>query len=212
MTFAIPDGLTEYEADIPLTWSPDDPKPWLYYIEASIHHADYDEHQVSRENTYEATDPGPYVGPSYGNTPIDFAIVRTDGGVGAVSIQWQAIGTGAHPADGADFMGFAYSDYSNSGALTAQYTGGAMPSGTLEIPDGIESTILSLLVTADSDAESTEFFGIELVGSPPAEVRSSQIIVGVGGYAPTLGGVILNDDPAPAVTALEITSLTLTLP
>lgn len=101
-------------------------------------------------------------------TAFNFTVSRSGSTVGAASVDYTVLGSGASPANAADF-------------------GGAFPSGTVTIADGQTSaTVTVILVSHDSLVENNETF--ELVLSNPAALYT----IATG----TATSTITNDDTA----------------
>jgi Ca2+-binding RTX toxin-like protein len=100
-----------------------------------------------------------------GGTTYSYVVTRTGDASGAASVQWSVNGSGANAAVAADF------------------TGAALPSGTLSFAAGENSKTLSFAVAADSSVEATETFDVNLTSATGA-------LLGVT----KAQGVIVNDD------------------
>lgn len=84
-----------------------------------------------------------------GTTAFTFTITRSGSLDQAKTVDWAVTGAGAHPADGADFLG------------------GALPSGTLTLPAGQASVTLTINVLGDVLAEFDEGFTVTLSNPSP---------------------------------------------
>lgn len=76
-------------------------------------------------------------------TPFTFNVTRSGNTSGAATVDYAVTGSGAHPADAADF-------------------GGTLPSGTVSFAPGEASKVVTILVTGDSVLEEDEGFTITL--------------------------------------------------
>lgn len=106
-----------------------------------------------------------------GNTPFTFAVTRTGDTSGATTANWTVTGTGANPANAADF-------------------GGALPSGTVSFGVGETTKDITVNVSGDVVGELNENFAVTLSNlSAPATINTA-----------TAAGSILNDDKGLAIT------------
>ena len=112
-----------------------------------------------------------------GSTPFTFTITRSDSLTAAINVAWQVTGTGANPADAADF------------ASAVLDTG---PSGNIAFAAGEASKTLTVNVRGDTLVEANESFLVSV--SSPAN------------GAATAMGVIRNDDGAPAISIAATTA------
>ena len=112
-----------------------------------------------------------------GSTPFTFTITRSDSLTAAINVAWQVTGTGANPADAADF------------ASAVLDTG---PSGNIAFAAGEASKALTVNVRGDTLVEANESFLVSV--SSPAN------------GAATAMGVIRNDDGAPAISIAATTA------
>jgi hypothetical protein len=101
-----------------------------------------------------------------GTTGYTFTVSRTGGTAGAVTVDYAVTGTGG--LDAADF-------------------GGALPSGTVTIPDGQSSVTLTIDVSGDTTLEDDEDFTVTL-SNPSANAAIATA---------TAEGTIQNDEPVP---------------
>ena len=98
---------------------------------------------------------------------MTFTVNRTGGSDGAVTLNYAVTGSGAHPANAADF-------------------GGTLPSGTVMFADGETSKTITITPSNDSTYESDETFTLTI----------SNPTFGTIGTA-TATGTITNDEPVP---------------
>src|SRR5207237_6472216 len=109
-----------------------------------------------------------------GTTPFTFTVTRAGGTSGASSVSWQ-VGAGASPsADGGDF------------------SGGVLPSGTVNFAAGDTSKTITVNVVADATVEHNENFVVTLSNATGASIDPQHT---------SANGVIHNDDPTPAFDA-----------
>ena len=101
-----------------------------------------------------------------GSTPFTFTVSRTGETGTAVSVDWSVAGAAVNGADGGDF------------------TGGALPGGTIKFASGQVSQVLTVDVSGDLVAEADEGFTVTL--SQPSDGAA----IGAG----TAAALILNDD------------------
>lgn len=80
-------------------------------------------------------------------TVFRFTVTRSGDTTSAASIDWSVAGSGAAPADGADFVG------------------GVLPTGTLHFAAGETSKVLEIAVNGDDIGESDEQFTVQLSSS-----------------------------------------------
>lgn len=80
-------------------------------------------------------------------TVFRFTVTRSGDTTSAASIDWSVAGSGAAPADGADFVG------------------GVLPTGTLHFAAGETSKVLEIAVNGDDLGESDEQFTVQLSSS-----------------------------------------------
>ena len=110
-----------------------------------------------------------------GNTSFTFSVARSSSS-GTASVAWAVTGSGANPADAADF-------------------GGTLPSGTVSFADTEASKVVTVNVSGDTSVESGEGFAFTL---------SSVGIVGLVLGSPTSAtGTIQNDDSSISIAALS---------
>src|SRR5262249_25959073 len=93
----------------------------------------------------------------------------------AASVAWSVAGSGAHPADAADFQG------------------GALPSGTLSFAAGETSKVITVNVAGDAAVESDESFTLTLANASGAALGTA-----------TATGTITNDDAASGGTGGQL--------
>ena len=105
-----------------------------------------------------------------GPRAFSFTVSRTGDASAAVGASFAVTGSGAAPADASDF------------------TGGALPAGTVALAPGETSRMLTVEVAGDTDVEPDEGFALTLA-DPTG---------GAGLGTATAAGVIRNDDQAPA--------------
>ena len=114
-----------------------------------------------------------------GSTGYSFTITRTgDTSDGGDSVAWAVAGSGATPANGADFAG------------------GVLPGGIASFAPGQTSLAISVPVLGDSAVEPDEGFSVTL-SSPVGGALGTAIAA----------GSILNDDAEPGILALSPASL-----
>jgi parallel beta-helix repeat protein len=99
-----------------------------------------------------------------GSTPFTFTVTRTGNTTGASTVKYTVNGSGAHPANAADF-------------------GGILPSGTLTFAAGVGSRTITINVSGDSITESDEGFTVTLSNVTGATLDT-----------PVASATILNDD------------------
>ncbi|MCF6287933.1 MAG: SprB repeat-containing protein [Proteobacteria bacterium] len=109
-----------------------------------------------------------------GNTSYTFTVTRTASCV-AATVDFAVTGTGANPADAADF-------------------GGVLPSGTANFAAGATTATITIDVSGDTDVEMDETFLVTI--SNPAGVAL--------GATATDTGTITNDDVAPVVASAVV--------
>lgn len=102
-----------------------------------------------------------------GTTIFLFTVTLTDGGPFSSRVDYAVSGSGANPANAADF-------------------GGTLPSGTLVFAEGETSKTILLSVTGDTTAEADEEFQVTLSNAIGATIQTGTAI-----------STILNDDAAP---------------
>ena len=104
-----------------------------------------------------------------GNTAFNFTAIRTGSTANASSANWAVTGSGANPANAADF-------------------GGTLPSGTVTFPAGSSaSQTITVNVSGDTSVEPNEGFTVTLSNPVNATIGTA-----------TASGTILNDDTPPA--------------
>jgi hypothetical protein len=100
-----------------------------------------------------------------GNTPFTFTVTRSGDASVATTVDYAVTGSGANPADAADF-------------------GGALPSGTVTFAVGETSQVITVDVSGDTAVEPDEGFTVTLSdASGPATITTA-----------AASGTILNDD------------------
>lgn len=109
-----------------------------------------------------------------GNTVFTFTVTRT-GSCAAASVDYAVTGTGANPADAADF-------------------GGSLPAGTANFAAGSTTATITINVSGDSTVEMDETFLVTI--SNPAGVAL--------GATTTDTGTITNDDVVPVVASAVV--------
>jgi hypothetical protein len=109
-----------------------------------------------------------------GATPFTFRVTRSGYTGGATTVNWSVTGSGASPANAADF-------------------GGTLPSGTLGFAAGETSKTITVNVTGDTLVEPDEGFTVTLSGASSGTTITT----------PTANGTIRNDDPALSIAALD---------
>ncbi|WP_395673021.1 Calx-beta domain-containing protein [Phenylobacterium sp.] len=112
-----------------------------------------------------------------GSASFTFAVTRTGDLSGSTTVSWAVSGSGASPANAADF-------------------GGALPSGQVSFATGESSKVITLDVAGDTAYEPDEGFTVTL-SNPSAGFIIAQA---------TAAGSITNDDDAPAALSLAATS------
>jgi len=109
-----------------------------------------------------------------GTTAFTFIVSLDQAATSSQSVDWTVAGSGAHPADGADF-------------------GGSMPTGTVILAAGETSATVTALVAGDAAVELDEGFEVVLSNASPA------LALGVA----AANGKILNDDATVSIAALS---------
>ena len=104
-----------------------------------------------------------------GNTPFTFTVTRGGTTSGTTTVDYAVTGSGANPADAADF-------------------GGTLPTGTVTFLTGETSMVVTINVSGDTDPEPDEGFTVTL----------SNASGGASIITATADGVIRNDDAPPA--------------
>lgn len=100
-----------------------------------------------------------------GSTTYLFSVTRSINTTGAVQVSWAVTGSGAAPANGADFVG------------------GVLPTGTLSFADGQSVGTIAIAVAGDTDTESDEEFTVTLSNPTAGTIGTS-----------TATGTITNED------------------
>jgi subtilisin-like proprotein convertase family protein len=100
-----------------------------------------------------ATNANQLEGSSGGLTPYTFTIARSGNTAGTSQVNWKVTGTGASPANAADFQG------------------GVLPSGTITFAAGETSKTITVNVNADQAVEANETFAVTL--SSPVDATIS---------------------------------------
>ena len=110
-----------------------------------------------------------------GATAYDFTVSLDRAGITSQSVSWAVTGTGANPANAADF-------------------GGTLPSGSLTFVAGETSKVITLNVSGDSVVEFDEAFGLTL-SSPSSGVDL--------GPATRIGSIVNDDRSTVSIAALS---------
>jgi RTX calcium-binding nonapeptide repeat (4 copies)/Calx-beta domain len=106
-----------------------------------------------------------------GNTPFTFTVTRSGDNSAVTTANWAVTGTGANPANAADF-------------------GGTLPTGTVSFGVGETAKAITVNVSGDTVGELNENFAVTLSNpSAPATISTA-----------TAAGNILNDDKGLAIT------------
>ncbi len=114
-----------------------------------------------------------------GPKPFTFTVTRTGYLNNPSSVSWAVTGSGANPANAADF------------------SGGAFPSGTVNFPAGSSaSQTITVNVNGDTDFEPDEGFTVTLSNPVNANITTA-----------TASGTILNDDAEPCPNTLAISGI-----
>ena len=113
-----------------------------------------------------------------GSTPFTFTVTRSGNTAIASSANWAVTGSGANAASAADF------------------TGNALPTGTVSFAAGETSKIITVNVAGDTTVEPDEGFTVTLSGAAANTTLTTA----------TASGTILNDDIAPATLSIAATS------
>jgi beta-glucanase (GH16 family)/Ca2+-binding RTX toxin-like protein len=114
-----------------------------------------------------------------GVTPYTYTVVRTGDTSGASTVVWSVAGSGANPADAADFQG------------------GVLPQGTLSFAAGETTKTITVDVAGDTTVEPDQTFTVSLSNPGNAQVS--------GG---TATGVIQNDDGGSSSPTLSLSPAT----
>jgi len=109
-----------------------------------------------------------------GATPYAFTVTRSGPTTEATSVAWTVAGSGAGPADAADFIG------------------GSFPSGTVNFAAGERSKTIAVNVAGDSILEWDEEFTVTLSNASGGSIVSALAT-----------GKILNDESAVSITATD---------
>ena len=109
-----------------------------------------------------------------GNTPFTFTVTRTGLTTGTTTVNYAVAGSGANPANAADF-------------------GGTLPSGVVSFAAGETSKTITVNVSGDTTVESDEGFSVTLSNAS----GGAQILTA------TAAGTIQNDDTALAIAAAD---------
>ena len=113
-----------------------------------------------------------------GPTAFTFTVTRTGNNANQSTVNWAVTGSGANPANAADF------------------TGGTFPSGTVTFPAGSSANqTITVNVNGDTDAEPNEGFTVTLSNPVNATITTA-----------TATGTIVNDDGAAAYCAAGATN------
>jgi hypothetical protein len=111
-----------------------------------------------------------------GSTAFTFAVSLDQAGLTPQTVDWSAVGSGAHAADAADF-------------------GGALPFGKLTFAAGETTKTVTLLVSGDGVPEFNESFDVTLANA------SAGLALGTASAT----GTILNDELSVSIAALSAT-------
>ena len=111
-----------------------------------------------------------------GTTPFTFTVTRSGATTDATSVAWAVAGSGARPADAADFVG------------------GSLPSGTVSFAAGERSKTITVNVAGDSVLEWDEEFTVSLSGATGGSISSASAT-----------GTIVNDESAVSIAATDAT-------
>ncbi|MFO1159714.1 MAG: Calx-beta domain-containing protein [Reyranellaceae bacterium] len=114
-----------------------------------------------------------------GTTFFSFTVSRAGVVTQALSVDWAVTGTGAHPADAADFVG-------------------GLPSGTVTFAAGESSKVVTLPIAGDATIEFDETFNVTL-----SNLSAIDFMFGTK----TATGAIQNDDKLAAAIAADVASL-----
>ena len=113
-----------------------------------------------------------------GTTLFQYTVQRSVNTTGAASVDWAVTGSGANPANAADF-------------------GGTFPSGTVNFADGESSKTINILATGDTAVEQDEGFTVTLSNPSAGTITTA-----------TATGVIQNDDSAPSLANTALPTYT----
>ena len=113
-----------------------------------------------------------------GNTPFTFTVTRSGYTGGATTVNWAVTGSGANPANAADF-------------------GGALPASQITFATGETSKTLTVNVSGDTVFESNEGFTVTLSGASGGATISTA----------AASGTIRNDDPTLSIGPLDAQKL-----
>ncbi|MDB5446834.1 MAG: hypothetical protein JWQ97_2151 [Phenylobacterium sp.] len=170
-------GDTVFEADEGFTVTLSNASGSALLTQATAHGAIVDD-DATTFLSLAATDATKAEGNS-GSTPFTFTATRSGDLSGATTADWAVTGSGAAPADAADF-------------------GGAAPSGHVSFAAGESSKVITVDVAADTVFESDEGFTVTL--SNPSGSSGVTQAAAVGS--------ITNDDSAPPSLSLAATDAT----
>jgi len=109
-----------------------------------------------------------------GTTPFTFTVTRSGVTIGATSVAWAVVGSGARPADAADFVG------------------GSFPSGSVSFAAGERFKTITVDVVGDSILEWDEEFAVTLSGATGGSLVVSSTT-----------GKIVNDESAVSIAATD---------
>lgn len=98
-------------------------------------------------------------------TPFTFTVTRSGAASGTATVNWTVTGTGANPANAADFAD------------------GTLPSGVVTFNNNETSKTITVLVAGDTLVEPDETFVVTLSGAVGAQIGTATAV-----------GIILNDD------------------
>lgn len=112
---------------------------------------------LAPQSTLSIEQPAPLNEGNSGPTPMVFTVKRTGDLSAAASAQWSVTGTGNAPADSADFVG------------------GAFPSGIVNFTPGQSTATVTVNVNGDTTPESNEAFTVTLSNPVGATLGSSNV-------------------------------------
>ena len=114
-------------------------------------------------------------------TPFTFTVTRSNSLTGTLSASYSVTGSGASPADAADF------------------DGGAFPSGTVNFADSESTQVITVNVAGDTTFEPNNGFTVTLSNPSSGTISTATAV-----------GNIQNDDPAPADPTISINDVSIT--
>ena len=112
-----------------------------------------------------------------GTTAFAYTVTRSGDASAAASVHWAVAGSGASPANAADFQG------------------GVLPSGTLSFAAGVTSKVITVNVVGDATVEPNESFTVTLSGASGAALGTASAT-----------GLITNDDSSTSSGGKVLTS------